>query len=84
MVLNAGTGESKGLEEVGQVREGDEAGVIGQSGNPGEEGTVGAEGDRDTGLCRREVDGQVGLGADLGLPGKGRQGSGLKREAAED
>ena len=43
-VLDAGPGEAKGVEEVGQALEGDEAGVVGESGDPGEESPVGAVG----------------------------------------
>src|SRR3954470_14105183 len=50
------------LEEVGQAREGDEAGVVGEGGDPGEESAVDAEGDRDAGLPCQAVDGQMGVG----------------------
>jgi hypothetical protein len=77
-------GELEGFEEVGQVGEGDEARIVGEGGDPGEEGSIGAIRDWDAGFCRREVDGQVSVDAELGRPGKGGQGGGLKRKAAEN
>src|SRR5882724_11394706 len=81
-VLDAGAGEAKGVEEVGQAGEGD--GIIGEGGDPGEESAVGPVGGGDAWLSRREVDGQVGVGAEVGLPDYGGQRALLVGEATED
>jgi hypothetical protein len=62
-VLDAGPSEAKGIEEVGEAGEGDEAGVVCEGGDPGEKGPVGAVGCGDIRLGGREIDGQVGVGA---------------------
>jgi hypothetical protein len=66
----------EGFEEVGQVGEGDEARIVGEGGDPGEEGSIGAKRDGDAWFCRREVDSQVSVGAELGLPRKEVEGVG--------
>jgi len=83
-VLDAGAGEAKGVEEVGQAGEGDEAGIIGEGGDPGEESPVGAVGGGDARLGRREVDGEVGVGTEVGFPDDGGQRAPLVGEATED
>ena|SRR5882724_108572 len=67
-----------------QAGEGDEAGIIGEGGDPGEESAVGPVGGGDARLGRREVDGQVGVGAEVGLPDYGGQRALLVGEATED
>ncbi|HZF14241.1 MAG TPA: hypothetical protein VFE33_36065 [Thermoanaerobaculia bacterium] len=83
-VLDAGAGEAEGLEEVGQAGEGDEAGVVGEGRDPGEKSAVGSVGGGDTGLGGREIDGQVGVGAEVSLPDDGGQRTSLVGEARED
>ncbi len=83
-VLDAGAGEAKGVEEVGEALEGDEAGVIGEGGDPSEEVPVGPVGGGDIRLGGREVDSEVGVGAEMGFADYGGERDLLIGKAAED
>jgi hypothetical protein len=84
LVLSSGAGKLEGLEKVGQAGERDEAGVVGEGRDPGEESAVGAVGKRHAWLRRREIYGQVGIGAEMGLARNRREGARLEGKAAED
>lgn len=62
-VLDARAGEPKGIEEVCEASESDEAGVVGEGGDPGEESPVGTIRSRNARLGGREVDRQVSINA---------------------